>query len=205
MGNGSQINRDIATPVYVQVVNWLTSQIVTGNWQPNHQLLSEPDLADKLGVSRGSLRKAIGVLVARGMLEQVHGKGTFVRDTMLEQTWASRLVSTSEELNQQGIPFTTEVLAKEICDPLTVDFTTQTMVRDVLEEMRNLQLSKAAHTISAISADQTTSKWLGINTGEPVIYDEHILYDDVGDIVEFTKGWFRGDKMKLRTMVYREA
>lgn len=250
MGKGPQINRGSAVPVYVQIVNWLTSRIVTGNWQPNHQLQSEPDLADELGVSRGSLRKAIGVLVARGMLEQVHGKGTFVREAVLPQTWASRLISTSEELSAHGIPFTTEVLAQEICEPpeeriaqildltadsqvfhllrrrlindepiavhqtffpasefadlVTVDFTTQTMVNDVLEQERKLQLSKADHVISAISADQTTAEWLGINSGEPVLYDEHILYDDSENIVEFTKGWFRGDKMNLKTVVYRE-
>jgi GntR family transcriptional regulator len=250
VGNGTQINRDSATPVYVQIVNWLTSQIVTGSWQPNHQLQSEPDLAEKLGVSRGSLRKAIGVLVARGMLEQVHGKGTYVRDTVLEHTWASRLVSMSEELNWQGIPFATEVLAQEICDPpesriaqtlqlapdaqvlhllrrrfvnddpiavhqtffpagefadlVTVDFTKKTMVTDVLEQMLGLRLAKAEHTISAISADQITGQWLGVSPGEPVIYDEHILYDDSENIVEFTKGWFRGDRMNLKTVVYRE-
>ena len=251
MGRRTEINRDSATPVYVQIVNWLTSQIVTGNWQPNHQLPSEPDLADELGVSRGSLRRALGVLVTRGMLEQVHGKGTFVRDTVLAHTWASRLVSMSEELSWQGIPFTTEVLAQEICDPpepriarilglaadarvfhllrrrfvkdepiavhqtffpagefadlATVDFTTQTMVADVLEQMCGLRLSKAEHTISAISADQTTGERLAVHPGEPVIYDEHILYDESGQIIEFTKGWFRGDRMNLKTVVYRET
>ena len=251
MGDGTIIDRDSAVPVYVQISNWLVSQIVTGKWQPNHQLQSEPDLANQLGVSRGSLRKALGLLVEKGMLEQVHGKGTYVRDTVLEQTWANRLVSMSEELSWQGIPFTTEVLAQEICDPperriarilhlapnaqvlhllrrrfvndepiavhqtffpadefadlVTVDFSTKTMVTDVLEQMRNTQLSKAVHTISAISADLIAAERLGLNPGEPVLYDEHILYDDSGNVIEFTKGWFRGDRMNLKTVVYRET
>ena len=173
-----------------------------------------------------------------------------MQDTVLEQTWAGWLVSMSEELNWQGIPFSTEVLVQEICDPpesritqimqlapdaqvfhllrrrlinddpiavhqtffpadefadlVTVDFTVQTMVSDVLEQKCKLQLSKADHSISAISADRTTSEYLGINAGKPVLYDEHILYDDSQNIVEFTKGWFRGDRMNLSTVVYRD-
>jgi DNA-binding GntR family transcriptional regulator len=251
MGTAAQINRDSAIPVYVQVVNWLTSQIVTGKWQPGHQLKSEPDLANELGISRGSLRKAIGLLVSKGMLQQVQGRGTFVQDALLEQTWAGRLVSMSEELTWQGIPFTTEVLAQEICDPpehriasilrlapdgkvlhllrrrfiddepiavhqtffpanqfaelVSVDFTTRTMVTDILERQYGLRLSRADHTIAAISADRRTSEWLGVNAGEPVIYDEHVLYDDSDNRIEFTKGWFRGDRMRLKTVVYRES
>ena len=251
MGHDIYINRKSAVPVYVQITNWLTSQIVSGQWPPHHKLPGEPDLAAEIGVSRGSLRKAIGILVSKGLLEQVHGKGTFVRKTILEQTWASRLTSTAEELNWQGIPFTIEVLAQEICKPhearilrilqlapdeqvfhllrrrfvnkkpfvvhqtffsaekfkalLAIDFTTHTMVTDVLEQICGLRLSKAKHTISAISADKRSSEWLGLRVGEPVLYDEHILYDKSGNIIEFSKAWFRGDKMHLKTTVFRES
>lgn len=35
-------------------------------------------LAADLGVSRGTLRRAVGALVRQGVLTQVHGRGTFV-------------------------------------------------------------------------------------------------------------------------------
>ncbi len=246
-----QINKEGPVPVYVQIINWMTTQIVTGHWPPETKLPGEPDLAAELGVSRGSLRKAIGNLVSKGMLDQVHGKGTYVKNTKLEHSWASRLVSTSEELNWRGIPFKTEVLAQEICPPpepqigkilqlapheqvlhllrkrsvndepvvvhqtffsaekfgglLTIDFTTQTMVTDVLEQKCKLRLSKAEHTISAVSADQRAAEWLGINVGEPILYNEHILYDESGQIIEFSKAWFRGDKIHLKREVFRES
>ncbi len=85
-----------------------------------------------------------------------------------------------------------------------MDFTTRTMLSDVLEQTYKLRLSRAEHTISAISADHHVGDWLNINVGEPVLYDEHILFDDADNVVEFSKGWFRSDKMHLKTVVYRD-
>ena len=47
-------------------------------YAPGDQLPSENELAHELGVSRTTLREAIRSLVAQGILEVTHGKGTFV-------------------------------------------------------------------------------------------------------------------------------
>ena len=72
------------------------------------------ELAKQLGVSRGSLRKAIAVLLSRSLLVQVHGRGTFVSPFVFEHSWAGRLVGVSEELMLAGIPFETRVLEQKL-------------------------------------------------------------------------------------------
>jgi len=64
------------------VVNELEKRILEGTLKPGDRLASERDLALELGVSRPSLRVAIGRLVAKGLLTTRHGGGTHVTDQL---------------------------------------------------------------------------------------------------------------------------
>jgi GntR family transcriptional repressor for pyruvate dehydrogenase complex len=61
-----------------QVFEQLRDLIFRGYFKPGEQLLSEGDLATRMGVSRPTVREAINKLAAVGLLEQRHGQGTFV-------------------------------------------------------------------------------------------------------------------------------
>jgi GntR family transcriptional regulator of arabinose operon len=65
-------------PLHEEVTAWLLRQITSGRWPVHHKLLRETLLAAELGISRGTLRRAIGTLVQQGILSQVHGRGTYV-------------------------------------------------------------------------------------------------------------------------------
>jgi len=104
------LSRANPRPVYKQLGDWLRAQVLSGRWRQNHKLSSETELADLFGVSRGTVRKAVEELIDEGLLTRIHGKGTFVSDKMLEQPLAQELISFSEDLLLQGIPFTTQVL-----------------------------------------------------------------------------------------------
>ena len=56
----------------------LASRLVDGELAPGDQLPSEPALAAEFGVSRATVRAAVGSLVRRGLIVQRHGVGTFV-------------------------------------------------------------------------------------------------------------------------------
>ncbi len=61
-----------------QVLEILTKRIGGGVYTPDTQLPTEHDLAAEFGVSRATIRSAIGVLAARGMVVRRQGVGTFV-------------------------------------------------------------------------------------------------------------------------------
>lgn len=64
------------------VVRQIEELILRGILRPGERLPSERDLADKLGVSRPSLRDAIADLADRGLLVSRAGSGVFVADVL---------------------------------------------------------------------------------------------------------------------------
>ena len=111
------LNHNGPTPVFLQIERWIQQQIEQGHWPEHYKLVNEIDLARDLGVSRGTIRRAISELITEGMLVRIHGKGTFVAAKNLEQPLAERLVAFSEALIERGIPYETQVLAQELITP----------------------------------------------------------------------------------------
>jgi GntR family transcriptional repressor for pyruvate dehydrogenase complex len=75
-------------PVYVQVVRQIQQLIESGGLVPGDQLLSERELAEKFGVSRPSVRKALAVLDGKGIIEITPRDGAYVQRPNLESTVA---------------------------------------------------------------------------------------------------------------------
>lgn len=57
----------------------LRSRIVAGEWPPGSALPAEQALASQHGVALGTMRQALALLVEQGLIERIHGRGTFVR------------------------------------------------------------------------------------------------------------------------------
>lgn len=66
-------------PLYRQVKQQLTDALREGRWKHGQRIASEPVLARRHGVSVGTIRKAVGELVAENILVREQGRGTFVR------------------------------------------------------------------------------------------------------------------------------
>jgi len=67
-----------ARPLYLLVRDALLDRIKKGALKPGGTLPSEIDLYRELGVSLGTLRKALGVLEAENLIVREPGRGTFV-------------------------------------------------------------------------------------------------------------------------------
>lgn len=65
---------------YLAVAEDIAGRIASGELGPGTRLRSERDLAEHYGRSYGTVRKAMAVLRDRGLIETVHGRGTFVRN-----------------------------------------------------------------------------------------------------------------------------
>lgn len=59
----------------------LERRIVSGVYEVDSQLPTEPELASAFSASRTSIRAAVGELEARGLVSRKQGRGTFVRGT----------------------------------------------------------------------------------------------------------------------------
>ncbi len=72
------IQRDQITPMYQQIANYLTQQIMEGIYKEQDRIPTEVDLMKKFDVSRTTVRLAIEQLIKKGLVEKKSGKGTFV-------------------------------------------------------------------------------------------------------------------------------
>lgn len=79
-------------PLYKAVKRRLGDALHDGTWRHGQALPAEPALARRFGASVGTLRRAVGELVAEGVLVRRQGSGTFVashtRDVMLTRFFA---------------------------------------------------------------------------------------------------------------------
>lgn len=57
----------------------LRSRVLQGEWQPGEAIPPEAALSRSYGVALGTIRQALALLVADGLLERRHGRGTFVK------------------------------------------------------------------------------------------------------------------------------
>ncbi len=73
-------------PLYKQVYDTLIARLSDGYWKPGAALPSEFALADELGVSQGTVRKALNQLVAENILIRRQGKGTYVSEHTQESS-----------------------------------------------------------------------------------------------------------------------
>lgn len=66
-------------PVYVQIAELLLRDVAAGRLVEGQRLPPERELSTQLGVSVGTLRKALKELETQGMLERVQGSGNYIR------------------------------------------------------------------------------------------------------------------------------
>lgn len=66
-------------PLYLQLAQQIEGRIASGEWRFDQKLPSEARMCETFGVSVGTVRKAIQLLVERGLLITHHGSGTFVK------------------------------------------------------------------------------------------------------------------------------
>lgn len=74
------VDKGIDIPLYSQLKEELVRKIKGGAYKPGETIPSENELSELYGMSRPTVRQAIGDLAAKGYLDKVKGKGTFVKE-----------------------------------------------------------------------------------------------------------------------------
>lgn len=77
-----------------QLAELLEETIKNGTWSVGEKIPSEPELAERYGVSRNTLREAIHYLVISGVLDVKQGDGTYVKNrSTFDATMNKRLAA----------------------------------------------------------------------------------------------------------------
>ena len=123
-----------AGPLYAQVAAILRAKICASEWTPRAPLPNEASLARDIGVSIGTVRKALEMLEDESLIQRRQGRGTFVVETSDETElerfshheaggrklradpaqWSSTVgLATMEEARQLALPTESPVLRLE--------------------------------------------------------------------------------------------
>lgn len=89
----SEVENRYAFTLQEQLRADLSRKIEDGIYKPGDRLPSESELVEAYGVSRVTVRAALGMLVDEGVLVKRRGKGTFVRPTTIVEKRSPRAAS----------------------------------------------------------------------------------------------------------------
>jgi DNA-binding GntR family transcriptional regulator len=100
-------------PLHDKVREAIAAQIRSGAIPSGTRLQSERDLADQMGVSRVTVRRALDALAEDGLVRAARGSGRFVNDTALVEP-PNALLSFTELGAQRGLEATSRVLRSHV-------------------------------------------------------------------------------------------
>ncbi|HET9190637.1 MAG TPA: GntR family transcriptional regulator [Rudaea sp.] len=97
---------------YVRLRQAMLATLESGDLQPGQMLPGERELAQRLALSRVTVRKAIAGLVDDGVLVQRHGAGTFVAERIVKSF--SRLTGFTDDLRARGLKPRVRFLERQV-------------------------------------------------------------------------------------------
>lgn len=144
---------------YEKVLDYLKTQILSGNLERGQKLPPERELALTLGVGRNSVREALRTLGHMGFICSEHGAGNFVSCDFkrnLQESLQLLIMLDEVDLRQiselrQGVEVEAALLACGRAAPAQLDRLELIVVemRDSMNEQRNALLDKELHNIIA--------------------------------------------------------
>ena len=95
---GAELSRGEGISAWRQIADEIEREIASGQLRPQTQLPTEATLAQRFGVNRHTVRRALADLAAKGLVRATRGSGTFVEARPLaypigERTRFSEIVS----------------------------------------------------------------------------------------------------------------
>ncbi len=97
----ARLKRNAPLPLYLQLKETLQADILAQRFKPHQLLPSERELCMNYGVSRMTVRQALGDLAREGLIYSRVGKGTFVGAPKIDQQLKA-LTGFSQEMRARG-------------------------------------------------------------------------------------------------------
>lgn len=112
------LDKGSTIPLYMQLANELQHQINSGQLRPGDQLPSESEMMEHYQIGRPTVRAALKQLVSAGYLTKIQGKGTFCRNSHMNEPFNIEVLLDME--NEYFIPYyvraISSVLKKSNCN-----------------------------------------------------------------------------------------
>jgi len=104
------IDKSAPEPIYQQIKNTIQAKIRAGDWPAGQKLPSENDLVEALGVSRMTIHRSLRELTHAGLINRVHGIGSFVADAPRHASLIE-LKDIAVEIEQNGKQHRSQILS----------------------------------------------------------------------------------------------
>lgn len=143
---------DLASPVplWQQVVGLIRHNVESGAWPPGHRIPSEREFCEQYNISRTTVRQALAEAESVGLLERIHGKGTFVARPKIQQPLV-QITSFEQTLRGRGL---------------------EPQVRLLLSQLRPADAAHARLFGVPTGSHLAYFRLLGLGSGEPMaVYD----------------------------------
>ena len=171
-------------PLYTQIKEILRERILNGTYQAHEQMPSESDLIKAFGVSRITVRQALGDLQKEGLVFKIHGKGTYVSKPKAFQSLA-KLQGFGEAMASMGYETLSRVIShKELLEDKVIALKLDVAEGEVVAEIRRVRYLNR----SPISLDVT---YVPKSVGERLA-KEDLAHRDIFLILENDYGYSLG-------------
>jgi GntR family transcriptional regulator len=109
------LSDDTGVPLYVQIRNLLRERIRLGEWAADEPMPTEEEFVGHFGVSRTTVRQAMGDLVRDGLVVRKAGRGTFARQPLMVLRM-QQMHSLGADIAQRGLRSSRATLQLEKLD-----------------------------------------------------------------------------------------
>jgi GntR family transcriptional regulator len=99
---GGRVSIDSDVPLYYQLISIIKRNLSVGFLKPGDMIPSEVELCEALGISRSTVRQAIGELESEGLVVRRRGKGTFISEPKLFRA-VEDIYSFTSEMKAMGL------------------------------------------------------------------------------------------------------
>src|SRR5215218_1494623 len=184
--------------------------------QVGDALPSERRLAGELGVSRPTLRAVIDELVREGLLLRRHGSGTYVAEPKIALPLT--MTSFSEDMTRRGMRPGSRVVGFELTaagaktmaiewlhaprallEDLRREELADHSYYELLNTRRGIKIASGTQTIEPTVTSPEEAELLSVPVHSPAFLFERTTQSDGGEVVEFVRSVYRGDRYRLVT------
>ncbi len=106
------IDKSAPQPIYQQIKTTIEEKITSGEWVAGRKLPSENDLVGALDVSRMTINRALRELTQQGLINRVHGRGSFVADRPRHASLIE-LQDIAQEIAENGKSYSSRIITQD--------------------------------------------------------------------------------------------